>query len=89
MEDDKVRKETIFRLILKTIKNMPLSDKMLLFGTVCMAIGTIGLFVTVGILIADFGVIQVCIYTCLVLMGIGYVICDVVSERKYRKKLYE
>ena len=89
MEDDKAKKKTIFYLILKTIKSMPLGDKMLLFGVICMAIGTIGLLVTIGVLIADIGVIQVCIYACLVLMGIGYVISDNASEYKYKKKLYE
>lgn len=79
----------IIKQSIRNYKNLPLSDKILLFGTMCMVIGTIGLLVTIGILIADFGVIQVCIYTCLVLMGIGYVICDNASEYKYKKKLYE
>ena len=73
----------------KAIKNMSLDDKILLFSVICMAIGLIGLIITIGILIAiDFGIIGFCIYICISLAGCGYVIYEIVSERKYKKKLY-
>lgn len=74
---------------IKAIKNMSLDDKMLLFGNMCMAIGVTGLIIAVGILIAiDFGIIQFCIYIFISLAACGYITCEIVSERKYKKKLY-
>lgn len=75
---------------IKAIKNMPLDDKMMLFGNMCMAIGVIGLIISFGILIAiDFGIIQFCIYMFISLAGCGYITYEIASERKYKKKLYE
>lgn len=75
---------------IKAIKNMPLNDRMLLFGNTCMAIGVIGFIITIGILIATyFGIIQFCIYIFVSLAACGYIICEIASERKYKKKLYE
>ena len=77
-------------IINRVIKNMPLDDKILLFSVICMAIGLIGLIITIGILIAiDFGIIGFCIYIFISLAVCGYVIYDIGSERKYKKKLYE
>ena len=74
---------------IKAIKNMPLDDKMLLFGNMYMTIGIIGLIITIGILIAiEFGIIQFCIYIFISLAAYGYITCEIASERKYRKKLY-
>ena len=61
-----------------------MNDKIILFGIICGSIGLIGLFTIIGILIAkNLGVVQVCIYACLVLMGIGYIICEVGDDSKF------
>ena len=77
MSDNKVRKK------------LPLNDKLILFGMTCMAIGVIGLLIVVGILIANAGVMQLCIYICISLGGLGYVIAKVGDDRKFRDKQYE
>ena len=63
-------------------EKLPLNDKLILFGMVCMAIGVIGLLIVVGILIANIGVIQLCIYICISLGGLGYVIAKIGEDRK-------
>lgn len=74
---------------IKAIKNMPLDNKMLLFGNMCMAIGIIGLIITIGILIAiDFGIIGFCIYIFIALAACGYLTSEIVIERKNKKELY-
>ena len=74
---------------IKAIKNMSLSDKIMLFSNICMAIGVIGLIITIGILIAiDFGIIQFCIYIFISLAACGYVTSEIVIERKNKKELY-
>ena len=60
-----------------------MNDKIILFGIICGSIGLIGLLTIIGILIAkNLGVVQVCIYTCLVLMGTGYIICEIGDNKK-------
>ena len=73
----------------KVRKKLPLNDKLILFGMACMAIGVIGLLIVVGILIANAGVMQLCIYICISLGGLGYVIAKVGDDRKFRDKQYE
>lgn len=77
MNDNKVRKK------------LPLNDRLILFGMICMAIGVIGLLTVVGILIANAGIMQLCIYICISLGGLGYVIAKVGDDRKFRDKQYE
>lgn len=77
MSDNKVRKK------------LQLNDKLILFGMACMAIGVIGLLIVVGILIANAGVMQLCIYICISLGGLGYVIAKIGDDRKFRDKQYE
>jgi hypothetical protein len=66
-----------------------LNDKLILFGMVCMAIGVIGLLIVVGILIANVGVMQLCIYICISLGGLGCVIAKIGEDRKFRDKQHE
>lgn len=77
MNDNKIRKK------------FSLNDKLTLFGMVCMAIGVIGLLIVIGILVANAGVIQLCIYTCISLGGLGYVIAEIGENRKFRDKQHE
>lgn len=61
-----------------------MSNKIILFGIICGGIGAIGIFVIIGILIANhFGIMQVCVYTCILLMGFGYIACEIGSSRKF------
>lgn len=73
----------------KARKKLPLNDRLIQFGIVCMAIGVIGLLIVVGILIANAGVMQLCIYICISLGGLGYVIAEFGNDRKLRDKQYE
>lgn len=77
MNDNKVRKKS------------SINDKLILFGMVCMAIGVIGLLIVVGILIANVGAMQLCIYICISLGGLGYVIAKIGEDRKFRDKQHE
>ena len=73
----------------KVRKKLPLNDRLILLGMVCMAIGVIGLLIVVGILIANAGVMQLCIYICISLGGLGCVIAKIGDNRKFRDKQYE
>ena len=70
-------------------KKFSLNDKLILFGMVCMAISVIGLFIVIGILIVNIGVIQLCIYICISLGGLGYVIAKIGEDRKFSDKQHE
>ena len=60
-----------------------MNDKIILFGTICGSIGVIGILVIIGILIANyFGIMQACVYTCIVLTVFGYIVCEIGSSRK-------
>ena len=66
-----------------------MNDKIILFGTICMTISVIGLLIIVGILIANAGIIQLCIYICISLGVLGYVIAEFGNDRKFRDKQHE
>ena len=66
-----------------------MNDKIILFGTICMTISVIGLLIIVGILIANAGIIQLCIYICISLGVLGYVIVEFGNDRKFRDKQHE
>lgn len=54
-----------------------------------MTISVIGLLIIVGILIANAGIIQLCIYICISLGVLGYVIVEFGNDRKFRDKQHE
>ena len=70
-------------------KKLSLNDKLILFGMVCMAIGVMGLLIVIGILIANAGVIHLCIYICISLGGLGYIISEIGKDLKFRYKQHE
>ena len=66
-----------------------MDEKIIIFGLICFAIGTIGLLVLLGIIIAAMGIIPVCIYVCLLLIVIGILACNVGSDGKLPKYPFE
>ena len=57
-----------------------MDEKIIIFGLICFAIGTVGLLTLLGILIAAMGVIPVCIYVCFLFIAIGILACNIGSD---------
>lgn len=57
-----------------------LDKKLIAFGSICIAIGIIGLIITFGIIIAKAGIIAVCIYIFFLLILFGLLVWIIIEE---------